>query len=434
MMMGFVGRLVSKHSLLINVGSTNIRKLSVLHNQGPPETCYVMGRYGEIMFSGNRWQNLTDFLDENPLLIDVPTDRLFGKPDKMQPHMTTDSGCRLMKSGPHLPYFCGILGKSCSGAFTVDNVGVIKDLGIFAFRQLKEDVDRKWISNPSAGYNEYSTFMKEVSRLLRHQYRAYAQGKTARTILKDIGSKLHDYVTVCQKHPYLNAFLPESLKNPQFTLDAQAIAESGVVVTCTSDDDIPGLAAAGIKTGSCGPGVPVTLPIPTGDDRSVTIGIVIIIVNRNRSVHSVEPQLLPLINYLPGSSANSLKEKPFSRVEDIRLLRYKCPMLLPEAFLSFWLNGEWNVLSPRDKDPILDIYFAQGLQGKQRIDVELAAPASLDTAMSLALRAAGADRGASPGGSRQVAGACSSGSRCSGSTTHSVGRQPFRGASASGCH
>jgi hypothetical protein len=64
-----------------------------------------------------------------PILEDVPVNRLFGRPDDCQPYMSNDASYRLIKSELYLPYFYNILGKSCSGAFRKDNVGVITTLG-----------------------------------------------------------------------------------------------------------------------------------------------------------------------------------------------------------------------------------------------------------------------------------------------------------------
>jgi hypothetical protein len=374
------------------------------------------GRHGQIVYPGKRWIDLDEFLDSKPILEDVPVNRLFGRPDDCQPYMSNDASYRLIKLGLYLPYFRNILGKSCSGAFSKGNVGVIADLGMFAYRNLEEEADHKWKSNSAVGYNEFSIFMRgiiserhpsshnmlpkgldaffslldgnevkpefaldypcllsdekygsmliQVSRLLRNEFRVFGKSAKPIAILRQIPLSEPDCVAVCQKHPVLNEYLPSSLKNVQFHLDdlADNVTCGPETVRPRGPGSIFGLVSSSIKTGTGGPGMAISppMPVPVGSDLPLAVGIILVDVNRHGSIHSVESKLLPLIDFLPGSCASNLRHAPYTRKEVIQLLRYNFPLYLPVAFEAFWVKGEWDTLGARLADPIPSIYSAPG--------------------------------------------------------------------------
>lgn len=79
---------------------------------------------------------LDEFFKDVPLFDEFPNDRLIEKANTGMPWCMYDRIKKLLKTAVVQLYIFKQLGMSIPGAFKVENVGVLSDMDVFAFKEL----------------------------------------------------------------------------------------------------------------------------------------------------------------------------------------------------------------------------------------------------------------------------------------------------------
>uniref|UniRef100_A0A0D9VP65 Uncharacterized protein n=1 Tax=Leersia perrieri TaxID=77586 RepID=A0A0D9VP65_9ORYZ len=371
-----------------------------------PEKCYIMGRYGKISFPGHRWQNLNDFLEENPLLESIPSKELYGSTNPWSSRCN-DSSRWLMKSGWFLPHFASNAGRSYAGVYATGNVGVIKDLGIFAYKNIVEDPDYKWQMEPISGYLEYCKFL---SGLLYSQLETLSGDMFEHASLPADANFFLCSLSGMGESPANEACILSEFKKEDFLVDQSSLmsdeeygnslevlykvlslrcpqtgkgtlADKIYVAIYKAHPDCLGMCRgnpilnrflpgylrnpcfnpnSGVQSVSVGPEKLKPIPANSIAELELKTGKLLVRINRVGVAHSDDQRLRRLLRFYPDEVARNLRRVALGKFV-IRLLRHYFPKVLPTAFkeLSSCSPSELDDLGINLHDQLPTICFAE---------------------------------------------------------------------------
>ncbi|KAG0516190.1 hypothetical protein BDA96_10G340800 [Sorghum bicolor] len=330
-------------------------------------TCVIRGKYEDITFPQHMFEPIVEYATRCPLVSKVPTGRLFhvasDKPNQMEEHWR-----RLFFSGLVHSVNCKANSDCIYKAFDLDNVGVLRDLNVLAFRRFERmdglkntnheefclfvenlfsqlygpdalygpeapgqlDELKKYLSlfqeehppdddfllhNPFfLGEMDIAHFYVDAHRLIRHEFPVRRQGHSSDRILSDMESCYGNFkcIDVCEKNALLTHLLGAHAAKPRATS----------VKLC--------------KWPPCGSAV--------------------VDVHRHAATHCIEWSTLDKARASPLSFGISDLLNRYTWQEVIRGMRYEFPHYPQAVARSFENNKLWYTLSMHRRLPVPSIY------------------------------------------------------------------------------
>lgn len=350
------------------------------------------GKYGAIAFPGDRFQEEHDFFKDNPMLSPIPSGRLI-QVNPSRPFELIDRVRYWFGSGASVPYICRKYQHSILNPFWRGNVGVIKDLGVVAFKIILSDPYNLWEHHRGLGYVHWNSYWKETATDI---YGALAMRMAP--VELDGYSKDLDDVNDADHEEYVFHH-PMHLTDIRygdmaFEVYRLLVKESPALATPTASAPYGRLSPILEKIGNEHPNVYVesashglvqqwyprflvkkinNLPsglatLPKSSQAVVNylgltpfqIGLLIVEIARHGSIHSVETEVINLVKSVIGNL-----NPPFTRTEVLKMLRQFLPNHLRIAYLGFLDESEWSLLQTSIRYPMDTIYKGPVFCGKK---------------------------------------------------------------------
>lgn len=126
-------------------------------------------------YSDKDWVPVGKFLEKNPILYDVPRDKLIiVKPQN--PYMLTEKGKVFLWSASLIPYLSHLEGRSTAGLFKDESLAVLKPLGVLGVKDFKNvaqaaTLDRDLIRSNYGELREY--LISSWKNIMEMTYRSF---------------------------------------------------------------------------------------------------------------------------------------------------------------------------------------------------------------------------------------------------------------------
>lgn len=323
-------------------------------------TCVIRGRKEDIYFPESMFEPIMEHAARCPIVSEVPSGRLFpvhsDKPIQIQDHWRNILFSALVQS-----VNCKENYDSIYDAYNLNNVGVLRDLNIVAFRKF-ERVGMMTNTN----HNEYCSFVKN---LLNQLY-----GPSALEQLEELSGYLSlfqdplppDYFLL-----YNPFFLGEDgianfyfdshrLMRHELPLRRQGDSADSILLDLSSVYDNQRCAAKCEKNML----LKHLLGIHAAEHRAISIkrskwpprGSTVADVHRHAVVHSIEWSILDKARASTLSSGTLDLLKRYTRGEVIRGMRYDFPLYPHFVALSFEENRLWHMLRMHRRLRVSELY------------------------------------------------------------------------------
>lgn len=328
------------------------------------------GHHQDIVLHGNLFESLDDYAKKHPLVVPIPAGRLLTNVNPQRAIQINEPWRQVLWSGFIHSMICKKNGETITNAYAYENVGVIKDLDILAFKSfVRAEGDE--VSAPAKDHGDYKNFVETIFNKLSgpttlQQLPDWEQFLKSMNKLEE--QLLHSSVFFTDeqlatlfidihrllRHEFGNRGLAlETAASNIFSELDKSYRNAQVVIDCQNSILLPHLLGQHAK-----PRKQIKVPpIP---------GSAIVDVHRIAVSHAIESKLLNNVRQSSPQVDQNLLDT-YTRRELVTGMVHLFPQYLQRTLDAFWKQHVWEHLDMDKRHPVPSLYYFQS-PAKEEID------------------------------------------------------------------